>query len=87
MGARAIYQPIPKIPDELREEAINAVAVARFHINIDGTATVELITPTSNPHINQLILNTLKTWRFFPAMRDNKPQESVQEIRIHVDIG
>ncbi len=86
LGARAIYQPVPKIPDELREEALRAVALARFHVREDGTVTVELLTPTPDPRINQLILNTLSTWRFFPAMKDGKPQPSVQEIKIHVDI-
>ena len=85
-GARAIYRPMPKIPDELREEALSAVAVVRFHIMEDGTATVEFVTPTPDPRINQLILNTLKTWRFFPALKFGKPVRSVREIKIHLEI-
>jgi periplasmic protein TonB len=86
LGARAIYQPVPKIPDELRGEALKAVAVARFDIGTDGTVSVELVTPTPDPRINQLILNTLRTWRFFPALKVGKPVRSTQEINIHVDI-
>lgn len=87
MGARAIDQPMPKIPEELREEAINAVAVARFHINADGAATVELSKPTPNPRINQIILNALKAWRFFPALRHGMPVPSVQDIKVAVDVN
>ncbi|MGZ3237089.1 MAG: energy transducer TonB [Burkholderiaceae bacterium] len=87
MGAKAIYQPLPQIPDELRDEAISAIAMARFHINPDGTASVELIKPTQNPRINQIILNTLKTWKFFPALQDGKPIPSTQDIKVNVNVS
>lgn len=87
MGAKAIYQPAPKIPDDLRDEAISLVALARFHIKPDGSADVELLRATSSPRINQLILSTLRTWKFFPALEQGKPVPSVQDIRIHIDVG
>lgn len=87
MGAKAIYQPAPKIPDDLRDEAISLVALARFHIKPDGSADAELIQATSSPRINQLILNTLRTWKFFPALEQGKPVPSVQDIRIHIDVS
>ncbi|MFI5253824.1 MAG: energy transducer TonB [Bacteroidota bacterium] len=85
-GARVIFQPLPKIPDDLREDALHTVAVARFHVAADGTVTVELITPTPNPKLNQVLLDTLKTWRFFPAIRDGNPVTSVQDLRISVEV-
>jgi protein TonB len=85
-SARAIYQPKPKIPDDLREDTLNAVAVARFRIAADGTASVELITPTPNPRLNQVLLDTLKTWRFFPAMNNGIPVSSMQDLRISVEV-
>ena len=87
MGAKAIYQPAPKIPDDLRDEAISLVALARFHVKPDGSADVELLKATSSPRINQLILNTLRTWKFFPALEQGKPIPSVQDIRIHIDVS
>lgn len=86
LGARAVYHPVPKVPDELRDEALKAEAVARFDIKIDGTVSVELVKPTPNPSVNQLILSTLRTWRFFPSLKDGLPVPSVEEIKIHVDI-
>lgn len=85
-GARVIFQPLPKIPDDLREDALHTVAVARFHVAADGTATVELITSTPNPKLNQVLLDTLKTWRFFPAIKDGNPVPSIQDLRIPVEI-
>ena len=62
-GARAIYAPQPVIPDSLREEAFQTVAVARFKVTYDGRVQVALITPTESPQLNELLLETLKTWR------------------------
>jgi len=85
-GARAIYQPTPVIPDDLREEALNASAVARFHIGADGTATVELVTATRNPRLNRVLLETLSRWRFFPALKDGRPVASTQDLPISVEV-
>ena len=86
MGARALYQPKPKLPEDLRDETIHTVLVARFHINPDGSAAVELIQPTPNPRINQSFLNTLKTWRFFPAIQAGKPVASVLDVKLPIDV-
>lgn len=87
MGARAIYNPLPSIPEDLRSQAISEVAVARLHIHVDGTVSVELVRPTHNPRINKIILDTLRTWMFYPAISKGVPIESVQEIKIDVSIG
>jgi periplasmic protein TonB len=77
---------MPQIPDELRGEALEATAMARFHVAPDGSATVELAKPTPNPRLNHLLLNTLKNWRFFPAMKDGQPVASIEEIAIHIQV-
>jgi protein TonB len=85
-GARALFSPLPRIPDELRDAAMQMEALARFDIKPDGSAIVELAQPTQNPALNRIILETLKTWRFFPAMEGNSPVASTQEIRIHLQV-
>jgi protein TonB len=77
---------LPRIPDELRDAAMQMEALARFDIKPDGSAIVELVQPTQNPALNRIILETLKTWRFFPAMEDNSPVASTQEIRIQLQV-
>ena len=86
VGAKAIYRPIPQIPDELRQDALSTSAVARFQVAADGTITVELIKPTPNPILNRLLLGTLKRWKFFPSMKDGKPVASTEEIVIKVEV-
>lgn len=83
-GARAIVSPLPKIPDDLRDEAINMTVTARFHIAVDGTVSVELIQPTPNTRLNRLILETLQQWRFFPALSAGQPVASTQEVHLRI---
>jgi len=86
MSARALYRPLPEVPDELRHRNVELVALARFRVQPDGTAQVELIEPTSEPDLNQSLLATLRTWRFFPALQDGRPVASTLDIRIPVSV-
>lgn len=86
-GAQTLLRPLPVIPDELREEAMNEAATARFHVAVDGSITVELIKPTQNPRLNRLLLESLKNWKFFPAMKQGKPVASVEDIVIRVNVN
>ncbi len=85
-GARAIYAPVPEIPDELRENALATVAVAHFKIGYDGRVEVSLVQPTDNPRLNELLLDTLKQWRFAPAIKGGVAIESEFDIRIPITV-
>jgi len=86
MSARAIYKPMPEIPEALRRRAVDAVAVARFHVASDGSAQVELVQGTFEPTLNRALLETLKTWRFFPALDNGKPVADTFELRIPITV-
>lgn len=74
-----LFNPLPQIPDELREEAFASEATARFHIAADGSVSqVELVKPCANPKLNQLLLQSLKRWQFSPAQTS-----STQDICVH----
>jgi periplasmic protein TonB len=86
-AARAISQPMPSLPDDLREDAYQMIAIARFDIHADGTTEVELSKPTPNPRLNALLIETLRKWRFFPAMQGGHPVESHQDVRVHFNVS
>jgi protein TonB len=86
MGARAIYKPLPEIPEALRHRNIDVVAIARFQVAANGAAQVELVEPTSDPDLNRALLDSLKRWRFFPGMEDGKPVASTVDIRIPISV-
>jgi len=84
--ARPVYNPLPTIPDELRDRASTAEALARFAITAEGKVSVELVTPTPDPLLNRAILETLRTWRFTPAMENGKPVASSRVLHITVEV-
>jgi protein TonB len=86
MGARAIYQPMPEIPEQFRRQSLDVVAIARFRVAANGTAQVELIQNTSNPELDQVLLEALKRWRFFPGMQDGKPVASTVDVRVPISV-
>jgi periplasmic protein TonB len=86
MGARALYKPIPEIPEELRHRHLSLVAVARFRVAADGSADVQLIQTTPDPRLNTALIIALKKWRFFPAMANGRPVASTIDIRIPVEV-
>lgn len=86
-NARAIAQPLPELPDDLRDQAYQTVATARFMIHADGSVDVELVKPTPIPRLNQILLEALRKWRFFPAMQTGHPVESRQDIRVHFNVN
>ena len=86
VGARAIYAPTPVIPDDLREDVIQTEAVARFNVSFDGTSVVTLEKPTSSPRLNQVLLDTLKQWKFFPAVKNGVAIVSSFEVRIPISV-
>ena len=85
--ARAITQPLPSVPDDLREQAYQTIAIARFVIHTDGSVDVELIKPTQYPRLNQILIETLRSWRFFPAIQDGHPVETEKDIRVHFNVS
>jgi len=86
MSARALYQPLPEIPEELRRENLDAVAVARFRVAADGSAQVALVRATNDTRLNQALLVALTRWRFFPAMEEGRPVASELEIRVPISV-
>jgi periplasmic protein TonB len=85
--ARLLSQPLPVLPDDLREDAYRAEAVARFDIHADGSTEVELVKPTANPRLNQILLEALHKWRFFPAMENGRPVDSQRDVRVHFNVS
>lgn len=85
-AARALIHPLPEIPDELRATALNETATARFHISQNGQVQVELVHATQSPRLNRLILDTLSHWKFFPAIAEGHPVDSIQDLDIHINV-
>jgi len=85
-GPTAIYAPAPTIPDDMREEVLEAVAVAHFRVLRDGRVIVSLAKPTEFSRLNDVILDTLREWRFHPAMNNGVAVDSEAEVRLLIKV-
>ncbi|HTF32886.1 MAG TPA: TonB family protein [Myxococcota bacterium] len=86
LSARALFKPLPDLPEDLRHQKIEVVAVARFEVAADGSSVVELVQPTDNPALNRNLIEALRRWRFFPAIEEGRPVASSVEIRIPISV-
>jgi protein TonB len=77
---------MPEIPEALRRQTLDVVAIARFRVAANGRAQVELVQPTPDPELNNVLLEALRRWRFFPGMQDGKPVASTVDIRVPISV-
>jgi protein TonB len=54
----------------------------RFEIAADGSCSVSLRTSTGNSQLDADTIETLRQWRWRPALRDGEPVPSVQNLRV-----
>jgi protein TonB len=85
-AAHAIYVPPPQIPDDLREDILQAEAIALFTVSPDGDVAVKLTKATDNPRLNQVLLDALRRWKFFPAISNGIAINSTVEVRIPISV-
>jgi protein TonB len=85
-GAHAIVKPLPQIPDDLRREAFSSSVRVRFRVAADGSVEVELTQPSQNVRLNRIVLDSLKKWRFMPALKNGMPVPSVEEILVKLEV-
>jgi protein TonB len=81
-----VYAPAPSIPDDMRDEVMQAIAIARFEVSRDGTAKVSLLSATNYSELDDIILDTLRQWRFKPAMKNGVAIDSVADVRLLITV-
>jgi protein TonB len=47
---------------------------------------VELVKPAPTPRLNRALLDSLRKWRFMPAIKNSKPVESTEEIVVKIEV-
>ncbi len=85
-GPRAIYAPVPSIPEDLRDQVIQATAVARFKVSREGKVTVALLEHTGFSELDEIILDTLREWRFSAAMNNGVAVDSEADVRLLITV-
>jgi protein TonB len=84
--AKAIECPRPEIPAELHEQCFKSCCIARFMIKDDGKYSVKLISSSGSEQVDDIAIDTLRRWKFKPALLDGKPVDSSRKIRVEFQV-
>lgn len=84
--AQVVNSPQPNIPPDLKEDCFKSCCIARFMINAQGDAKVKLISGSGSDEIDDITLQTLRKWKFKPAMLDGKPVASTRRITVEFQV-
>ena len=84
--AKAVECPRPEIPAELHEQCFKSCCIARFMIKDDGKYSVKLISSSGSDQVDEIAIDTLRRWKFKPALLDGKPVESSRKIRVEFQV-
>lgn len=68
-----IYKPEPPYTKAARDVKIQGVVVLSLIIGADGAVKDATIIESLDQGLDQNAVNTIKTWKFNPAMKDGKP--------------
>ena len=80
------YAPQPVITPEMLEQGIKTSCTARFAIASSGKHNVKLLSSTGSAEVDEMTLDTLRTWRFRPALLGGEPVASVRKIKIEFEV-
>ncbi len=80
---RAIYSPEPEFSDEARKAKYQGVVTLGVIVEPDGRPTNIRVLNSLGMGLDEKAIETVKTWRFEPAMKDGKPVRF--EIAVEVD--
>ena len=84
--AEALNCPQPAVTTEMMEQGVKTNCLAKFAIQPTGKHTVELLTSTGSSEVDEMTLETLRTWKFRPASLSGSAVPSVRKIKIEFEV-
>ncbi len=77
-------QPTPDIPDDLRSEALDKMAVVECVVSLEGTTKeAKVVQSSGNNELDRRAVQVARRWKFKPATKDGQPVES--RVRLHIE--
>lgn len=81
--ASVVHRVDPQIPSDFADQNLPATFRAVFHIQADGTVTVEKDAGTGSDTLDQVALEAARHWTFHPATEDGKPVDSYLRLTVN----
>jgi TonB family protein len=67
-----IYKPDPPYTKEARAAKVEGTVVLWIVVGVDGTVTDAKVVKATDQGLTENAVDTVKTWKFKPAMKDGK---------------
>ena len=80
---KAIYSPDPEYSEEARKAKYQGTCVLWLVVGPDGRPRDIRVSRTLGLGLDEKAIEAVKTWRFVPAMKDNKPVA----VQINVEVS
>lgn len=81
-AAESSYQEIPRMPDTLLDSGYRSFVRVEVEVAEAGNFTVKIRTSSGNPDIDARVLDSLKRWKWKPALKNGVPITSTQIFQI-----
>lgn len=84
--AEPLYTPEPEISSELHEQCFKSCCIAKFLIKKDGKTSVDLVSSSGSPEVDNIALDTLRRWKFKPATLDGEAVDSSRKLKVEFEV-
>jgi protein TonB len=83
---KAVFAPEPVIPEHLQEQCFKSCCIAKFLVAPTGKATVQLVSTSGSPEVDEITLDTLRRWKFKPATLDGAAVEGSKKVQVEFKV-
>ncbi len=83
---KATFSPEPVIPEHLHEQCFKSCCIAKFLVQPNGSASVQLISTSGSDEVDEITLETLRRWKFKPATLDGSPVEGSKKVQVEFKV-
>lgn len=82
----ALYAPNPQYSEPGRQGKIKGTVLLALAVNAGGTVDAVKIVRSLEPSLDQNAIAAVKTWKFTPATKDDKPVAVQIEVAVKFDL-
>lgn len=81
---RSVFSPVPDYPEWLRKgkHKSGGTCVLALTVDKEGSVRDVHVTRSSDKRLDQSAIDTVKQWKFKPAMRDGKPIAVLTSVEV-----
>ncbi|WP_395144956.1 TonB family protein, partial [Armatimonas sp.] len=85
--AERTSDPDPELTPDMKKGQLNVNLRVRVTVDPDGSHSEELIQGSGDRDVDQLILKTMRRWKWRPALRDGEKAKQTLTFRYKININ